>query len=124
MQANLDTIVSKIGDTIQKEASVRAVFGEVIQLGEHRIVPVALVTMAMGGGAGGASSEKRADAGPPRHGSGFGGGGGLEVKAIPVGFIHEEAGSVRFTAIETAHDHAAKDGGGAIAKIVAALQKR
>src|SRR4051812_14558369 len=103
MEANLDTIVSKISEAIQNEASVRAVFGAPLKLDQHTIIPVAVVSVTLGGGGGSGHGEVCEQGKAPRLGNGFGAGGGADMRATPIGFIHEANGTVQFTAIETAH---------------------
>jgi uncharacterized spore protein YtfJ len=100
---DIQKLVHDVAETLQRDANARAVFGEPVTLGEHTILPVAMVIMALGGGGGGLSPD-------PEKPMGMGGGGGLDVKTLPVGFIHESDGEVRFTAIPlpdaVAHEHA------------------
>jgi uncharacterized spore protein YtfJ len=95
---SFDEMVKVVGETIQKEANAKAVFGEPMKLDTHVLVPVASVVINVGGG-GGATSAKKDD--PAARFVG-GGGGGLTVVSTPLGFLHEKDGQVVFTAIPTA----------------------
>ena len=120
MDLNFESVVAELAQTIQKEASVRAVFGEPIKLDQHTIVPVALVTMGFGAGGGGGRARPTKELEAAQRVA-FGGGGGLDVKAIPMGFIHEDNGGVRFTPIDASH--VAADGNRALGRILAALKR-
>ena len=93
----LGSIIGKIGETIQNEANVKAVFGAPIQLETRSLVPVALVSVTLGGGGGGARIFGKGDA---PSAAPFGGGGGMTITAVPVGFLSEKDGVVVFTAID------------------------
>ena len=92
-----EEIVKQVAETIQKEANARAVFGEPTKLDTHIVVPVAGITISIGGGGGGGSRKPGIEL--PRFFGG--GGGGLNIIARPAGFIHEKDGVVIFTPIET-----------------------
>lgn len=82
-------IVEQIKRMMEVTAStcrVQAIFGEPTKLVTQTIIPVGAVSASYGGGSGGV----------PFVG---GGGVGVTVQVIPLGFIHEEEGVVRFTAI-------------------------
>jgi uncharacterized spore protein YtfJ len=105
------TIAERIAETVQREASVRTVFGEPIKLETHNLVPVAAVVIHIGGSAGGGGTSGAGGKIQP-----FGGGGGLDINVVakPIGFISEAGGEVRFQPIaSSAADHA---GQGARAK--------
>jgi uncharacterized spore protein YtfJ len=91
-----EEIVKQVTETIQKEASARAVFGEPTKLDTHIVVPVATVSIELGGGGGGGTRKPGAEIARIFGG----GGGGLKVVARPVGLIHEQDGAVVFTRIE------------------------
>ncbi len=91
-----EEIVKQVAETIQKEANARAVFAEAMKLDTHVVIPVAAVQISLGGGGTGSSRKPTSEL--ARF---FGaGGGGLDVRAKPVGFIHEKDGIVVFTPIE------------------------
>ncbi len=83
-----EDIVEEVAAALERDGSVRAVFGEAVKLEHHTIVPVAVVTG--GGGAGGTQGEYETS---------FSGGMGLGLNVRPVGFIHETAQGVVFTPI-------------------------
>lgn len=80
-----DEMMKQVALTLERDGSVRAVFGEAIKLEHHTIVPVAVVSG--GGGAGGSQGEQAA------------GGAGIAVNVRPVGFISEHGDEVTFTPI-------------------------
>lgn len=83
-----DDMMKQVAMTLERDASVRAVFGEAIKLEHHTIVPVAVVSG--GGGAGGTQGDPTVS---------FAGGGGLALTVKPVGFISEHGDDVHFTPI-------------------------
>lgn len=92
--------VEKIVDEIEKIAvatdgscRVQAIFGEPKKLETQTIVPVGAILTSFGGGGGG----------PPFLN---GGGVGVNLRVLPIGFIHEENGVARFTAIELPAEYA------------------
>lgn len=122
MESSVQELVRQVAETIQKEASVRAVFGEPIKLDQHTIVPVAIVHIAFGGGGAGTSGVKSEVVGKML---GFGGGGGLDVSSVPLGFITEKDGDVVFRSIALADgDAATKEAHGTIERILAALKRK
>lgn len=80
-----DEMMKQVAVTLERDGSVRAVFGEAIKLEHHTIVPVAVVSG--GGGAGGSQGEQSA------------GGAGIALNVRPVGFISEHGDEVTFTPI-------------------------
>jgi uncharacterized spore protein YtfJ len=91
-----EEIVKQVAETIQKEANARAVFADPIKLETHVVVPVATIHIGLGGGGTGGSRKPHSEL--ARF---FGaGGGGLDVQAKPIGFIHEKDGEVVFSPIE------------------------
>ncbi len=90
-----EEIIKQVAETIQREANARAVFGEPAKLDTHVVIPVASVVISISGGGGGGLRKPGVDIARL-----FGGGGGLNVTASPVGFIHEKDGVVAFTRIE------------------------
>ena len=89
-----EELIKQLAQTLQNEASVRAVFGEPIKLDTHIVVPVATVAVNISGGGTGASRKPA-----PETRDFFAGGGGINVFAKPVGFIHEQDGKAVFAAI-------------------------
>jgi uncharacterized spore protein YtfJ len=83
-----DDMMKQVAMTLERDASVRAVFGDAIKLEHHTIVPVAVVSG--GGGAGGTQGDPTVS---------FAGGGGLALTVKPVGFISEHGDEVHFTPI-------------------------
>ena len=101
-----EEIVKQVAETIQKEANARAVFAEAMKLETHVVIPVAAVHISLGGGGTGSSRKPTSEL--ARF---FGaGGGGLDVRANPVGFIHEKDGAVVFTPIEIKSEHEKEKG--------------
>ncbi len=94
---DVTTTVRQLTETLQREANVRAVFGDPISLGTRSIVPVGILRIALGGGGGSGAGPKQdgLDAG---HGGAGAVGFGLDV--VPIGFIYEKDGDVVFTRIE------------------------
>jgi uncharacterized spore protein YtfJ len=105
MTTNIDALIHQVGETIQREASVRTVFGEPIKLDQHTLVPIALVTVTFGGGAGagGILAQKLLGKAPEAAENpgwtGGGAGGGLSIVTVPVGFLSEKNGDVVFTPV-------------------------
>lgn len=100
--------VREVATMVEREANVRAIFGEPMKLESRVVIPVARVAFGVGGGGVrtlGAAIDvfkrwlgrARQHTGPDRALVG-GGGGGLEVRAV--GFLCEENGRVVFTPIE------------------------
>lgn len=110
----VEAIVHEIARTIEAEGNTRAIFGAPVKLDTHTIIPVAALEIGMGAGGGmgqGVTFERLRDAAADAvrrvvpGGRGVGGGGGLDVKLRPVGFLHEEDGKVVFTPIPVASAH-------------------
>ncbi|HUJ27488.1 MAG TPA: hypothetical protein VLW85_15795 [Myxococcales bacterium] len=93
-----EELVKQVAETLQKEGSVRAVFGEPVKLDTHIVVPVALVSIELGGGGTGATRKEE----KPR--DFFAGGGSVKIVAKPAGFIHEQDGKALFTVIAEPHE--------------------
>jgi len=83
-------LLQKIGETVGSTGTVRAVFGEPIQLNGKTVVPVAQVAYAFGGGFGQGKNSAHAE----REGEGGGGGGG--VRAYPAGALEITDTGTRF----------------------------
>jgi len=85
-------MIRELGDRIRATISTTTVYGEAVNIGGKTVVPVAKVCYGFGAGAG---------QGPEVEGkqpTGGGGGGGARV--VPVGYLMEEAGEVKFVSIE------------------------
>lgn len=98
---DIEKIIKEIGDTIQTSANVKAVFGKPVKLGTHTVIPVAKVSVSLGGGGSGhPKAEKKEEEAAEPDEKGFGGGGGMKLTSTPLGYIHEKEGEVVYTAIE------------------------
>lgn len=87
---NATELLQKIGETMGSTATVKAVFGEPIQVNGKTVVPVAKVAYAFGGGFGQGKNSAHAE----RQGEGGGGGGG--VRAFPAGALEITDTGTRF----------------------------
>jgi uncharacterized spore protein YtfJ len=99
-------------EVIRNEGNVHVVFGEPMELDNHKFVPVARVEIGFGGGLGSGSDGNGL---ARRIGSlaqvvrrGFGAGGGGSIKIIPIGFIHEDGERVRYHAIPDGEERRSK----------------
>lgn len=115
-------IVGRIGETIQNEANVKAVFGQPIQLDSKTFVPVAVVSVSLGAGGGGARIlgkllEEKGGTAP------FGGGGAMNVFAVPVGFLSEKEGAIVFTPIEIHDAHGDDVSHGLVGRLIHRVQQ-
>jgi uncharacterized spore protein YtfJ len=94
---NASDILDKIGEKLGSSATVKAVYGEPIQVNGRTVVPVAKVAYGFGGGFG-AGHDKHGTNGDAanegRHGEGGGGGGG--VRAFPAGALEITDQGTRF----------------------------
>lgn len=94
---NASDILDKIGDRLGSTATVKAVYGEPIEVNGKTVVPIAKVAYGFGGGFGsghdkqGLNGESALDG---RHGEGGGGGGG--VRAFPAGALEITDHGTRF----------------------------
>jgi uncharacterized spore protein YtfJ len=99
---NLEAIATQLTQVIQKEANIKAIFGEPTKLDEHTIIPVARVKITLGGGGGSGSGSTPT---PGKDGDELGtalasaGGGGLGIDVQPLGFIRDGAEGATFIAI-------------------------
>ena len=102
---DIERMIEGLGQTMQKEGTVKAVFGDPIKLDNHTVVPVAVIAIDMGGGGAGITLPfgKGDDKASKPVG---GGGGGLSIHATPVGFIYERDGDVVYSAIDLPNAHA------------------
>jgi uncharacterized spore protein YtfJ len=96
----LEAIAREIAHTIQREANINAVFGEPKQLDDRKIIPVGQVSVIFGSGASERGNARAGD--KEQSGTVFGGsaGGNLEIKVLPLGFIHEKEGGAVYSAID------------------------
>lgn len=85
---DMETVVREAANAIESTGNARAVFGDPIKLDTHVIVPVAAVLTGVG--LGGGQSVLL----------GAGGGGGVDLKVVPLGYIHETDEGIEFTRIE------------------------
>ena len=84
---NVPELLRSIGDRLATGATVKAVYGEPVSVGERTVIPVARVSYAFGGGGGGEPGEEAA---------GGGGGGGGRVSAQPCGALEITPAGTRF----------------------------
>ena len=93
----IEQMVKEVTQMLEKEGNSKAVFGDLVKLESHSIVPVAVIEVAgAGAGAGGQ---------PAKPGAFIGGGGGMGFKIRPVGFIQERHGEVVFSPIHLDVQH-------------------
>ena len=122
MKAN--ELIQQITEQVHKNANVRVVFGDAIDKGDITIIPVAKVTLRGGGGGGqggspicipngkfnitqlqvqGQKSDPNPSTAKPSEDNAstgnFGMGLGLEIKTIPLGYIHIKNGEARYKEI-------------------------
>lgn len=71
---DVQSVMKEIASQVEQGASTRAVFGDPIEAGDRKVIPVAKVRWAGGGGGGGDTS-------------GEGSGLGMALKGDPVGYI-------------------------------------
>jgi hypothetical protein len=101
---DLVNLVHSIAEAVERSGNAKGVFGEPLKLETQTVVPVAVVTVTFGGGGVGRLLG--------------GGRGGVALKLLPVGFIHEMDGSACFSRIEippevlSGDDKAASPAGG------------
>ncbi len=79
MEFNVNEILDKVMDQLQKEVKTDTIIGDEFQLGEYKVVPIMKVGMGFGGGGGSGVSNKS--------GKGSGGGAGAAFGIAPVGFL-------------------------------------
>lgn len=99
--------IENVIETMLSSASVDAVYGEPINVGDHTIIPAAEVISALGFGVGYGSGSSSEDEESPENqtgakggfGSGGGGGGGGRVFSRPVAIIIASPGEVRIEPI-------------------------
>ncbi len=98
---DIEKLAHEIAQGIEGEANVKTVFGSPIKLDGHVIVPVATVSLNIGGGGAKATgiAKVASDVANRIVPSGFGGGGGFQLRIRPVGFIREGKDGVEFSPI-------------------------
>jgi uncharacterized spore protein YtfJ len=101
---DIRALAHEIAQGIEGEVNVRTIFGEPIKLDGHVIVPVATVSLTIGGGGAFANGGRLAKAANEVASrvvpGGFGGGGGFQMQIRPVGFIRDGKEGVEFSPIE------------------------
>ncbi len=88
MPTDLQAVVKQAAEALEKTGNARAVFGDPVKLDTRTIVPVAAVLTNLGIGGGQATIL------------GIGGGGGLNLRVVPLGYVHETDEGIAFTRIE------------------------
>lgn len=100
---NIEALAHEIAEGIEGEANVKTIFGEPIKLDGHVIVPVASISLNIGGGgamtSGGKLAKAASDVATRIIPASFGGGGGFNLRVKPVGFIREGKDGVEFSPI-------------------------
>ena len=98
---NLEAIATQLTQVIQKEANIKAIFGEPMKLDEHTIIPVARVKITLGGGGGSGTGPTPTPGKTDEVGiaGASAGGGGLDIDVQPLGFIRDGAEGATFIAI-------------------------
>jgi uncharacterized spore protein YtfJ len=90
-------VIKEVTEKIQKNANVKAVFGEPYEKGSRTVIPVARVSIC--GIGGGGSNKGNEDEENQEKSKGKGMGLGLHVKAVPVGYIEIDDEGARFEEI-------------------------
>ena len=88
METNLETLLQRLTEFIQKEARTETVIGEAFTLGEFTCVPVVRVGIGFGSGGGEGDSAKT--------GKGQGGGAGAGIGIEPIGFLVTKGSEISF----------------------------
>jgi uncharacterized spore protein YtfJ len=88
-------LITKVTETVQKNANTKAVFGDPIEKDGVTVIPVSKVSYS-GGGGGGQGKEPREE---KVEGSGMG--LGLHIKNSPVGYIEIKGGEAVFKRISS-----------------------
>jgi len=88
MEANLENLLQRLTEFIQKEAKTETVIGEQFQLGEYTCVPV--VSMGVGFGSGGGTGDA------PKTGKGEGSGAVAGLGVNPIGFLVTRGDQINF----------------------------
>jgi uncharacterized spore protein YtfJ len=90
-------IIADVTEKIQKNANVKAIFGDPYEKGKITVIPVAKVSIC-GCGCGGSkkyNEEEKKQETPKNKGMGF----GLHVNAVPVGYIEIDDDGAHFEEI-------------------------
>lgn len=87
MEYNINELLDKILNQLQKEVNTDTIIGKEFQLGEFKVVPVMKVGMGFGGGGGSGQSVKQ--------GKGSGGGAGAAFGIAPVGFLVSKGDEIK-----------------------------
>lgn len=87
MEFNINELLDKVLNQLQKEVNTDTIIGKEFQMGEYKVVPVMKVGMGFGGGGGTGSSEKK--------GKGTGGGAGAGFGISPVGFLVQKGDEIK-----------------------------
>jgi len=90
-------VIKEVTEKIQKNANVKAVFGEPHEKGNRTVIPVARVSICGFGGSG--SDKSNEDEVKQEKSKGKGMGFGLHVKAVPVGYIEIDDEGAHFEEI-------------------------
>lgn len=93
MEVQIENLMDKITNFIQKEARSETVIGEAFMLGEYHCIPVIRVGMGFGTGAG--------EGDDPKKGHGEGGAGGAGVGIEPIGFLVSKGDEISFVSTKT-----------------------
>ncbi len=93
---NVKEVIEEITEKIQKNATVKAVFGDPVEKGKITVIPVATVSIRGGGGG---SLDSGSDSDENGKSKSRGMGLGVNVKASPVGYIEIDGENARFVEI-------------------------
>jgi len=90
-------IIKEVTEKIQKNANVKAVFGEPYEKGNRTVIPVARVSICGYGGGGSVKCDDDEENREKSKGKGMG--LGMRVKAVPVGYIEIDDKGAHFEEI-------------------------
>ena len=93
MEINIDELLKKVTDHIEKMVKTETVIGDEFSLGEFTCRPVIKVGLGFGSGQGQGSD-------PKSKASGGGGGAGAGIGIAPVGFLVAHQGEISFISTE------------------------
>jgi len=88
MEANLENLLQRLTEFIQKEAKTETVIGDSFQLGDFTCVPV--VSVGVGFGSGGGTGDA------PKAGKGEGSGAVAGLGVSPIGFLVARGDQISF----------------------------
>jgi uncharacterized spore protein YtfJ len=91
----LQKFVEGLGEKAGAKATVNAVFGEPVSVGDKKVITVARVAYGFGGGGGGGSNKQAETSKLPAL-AGEGGGGGGGCAAMPIGVVEITPQATRF----------------------------